>query len=99
MDNLVLVAPGGGTIKTIPVTVNTSFFGFVTSPTKAVSEIIFESQINNPDPTVGQGFGLENVVGAYNAPAVPEPTSLLLLGTVVVAAMYCRRKTGHTKGS
>jgi hypothetical protein len=67
--NLVVNAPGGGVVATVPVTVDTGFFGFVISPTNGLSSIAnsisFQSQIDNPDPTVGQGFGLENVVGAY----------------------------------
>ena len=92
LENLVLMAPGGGVIDTIPVTVDTGFFGFVTNPTQPVGQIIFESRIDNPDPTVGQGFGLENVVGAYNAASVPEPASILLLGTLAAAAAFYKRR-------
>jgi hypothetical protein len=65
LENLILTAPDGSAIATIPVTVNTGFFGFVTDPSQEIKAITFESQIDNPDPSVGQGFGLENLVGAF----------------------------------
>jgi hypothetical protein len=95
LENLVLTASGGGVIAAVPVTVDTGFFGFVISPTEGMSAITFESQIDNPNPTIGQGFGLENVVGAYVAPPVPEPDSVLLLGAglTVLVGIYRRRRT------
>ena len=92
LENLVLIAPGGDVVGTVPVTVNTGFFGFVISPSEGLSKITFESQLDNPDPTVGQGFGLENVVGAYTTAPVPEPASIPLLGIVVAATMLYRRR-------
>ena len=94
LDAITLTSTGGGTVGTISVTVDTGFFGFVTSPPTGLSKITFQSQIDNPDPTVGQGFGLENVVGAYTVAAVPEPKSILLLGAglAVMAAIICRRR-------
>jgi hypothetical protein len=63
--NLVLTATGGGVVATVPVTVDTGFFGFVLSPAQGLNGVTFESQIQNPDPTVGQGAGLESITGAY----------------------------------
>ena len=65
LETLVVNGSGGSVIATIPVTVDTGFFGFVISPSENITGITFESRIDNPDPSVGQGFGLENVVGAY----------------------------------
>lgn len=92
LDNLVLTAVGGGSAGTVPVTVDTGFFGFVTSPAVGISKITFQSRINNPDPTVGQGFGLENVVGAA-VTAAPEPNSsvVLGLGLAIMTILYQRR--------
>jgi hypothetical protein len=75
--NLVLIATGGGVVATIPVTVNTGFFGFVTSPTQGLSRITFTSQINDPYAGAGQGFGLENVAGAYmTSPTLVSPSQI-----------------------
>jgi hypothetical protein len=63
--NLVLAGSAGGVIATVPVTMDTGFFGFVTSPMAAISQITFQSQLNNPVQSFGQGFGLENVIGAF----------------------------------
>jgi hypothetical protein len=64
LENLVLTAPGGDVVATVPVPVNTGFFGFVISPTLGVSKITFQSLIQNPDPSIGQGLGLDNVTAA-----------------------------------
>lgn len=69
LENLVLTGTGGTVIATVPVTVNTGFFGFVISPSEGIAGITFESRLDIPDPTVGQGFGLENVVGALTGTA------------------------------
>jgi len=92
--NMVLYGVGGGTSGTVQVTLDTGFFGFVTSgPREQIARIEFRSRLNNPDPFVGQGFGLENVVGAYNSgAAVPEPSSLFLLGSGLIVVLFkCRR--------
>jgi hypothetical protein len=62
--NLVVLDTSGNTISTVPVTVDTGFFGIVITPSEGIGDILFESQIENPDPSIGQGFGLEQVVGA-----------------------------------
>lgn len=72
--NLILTSTGSGVVATVPVTVDTGFFGFVVSPIEGLSEITFQSQIENPLPSVGQGFGLENVVGAYSSSSLPVLT-------------------------
>jgi hypothetical protein len=77
--NIVLTSSGGSQIATVPVTVNTGFFGFVMGYQTGLKQITFASRIQNPIPSVGQGFGLENVVGAY----VVEPT-LVPSGEIVV---------------
>jgi hypothetical protein len=63
--NMVLTAPGGGVIATVPVSVDAGFFGFATSPATSISQITFQSQLDNPVQSFGQGFGLENVTGAF----------------------------------
>lgn len=73
--NLVITGSGGTVIATVPVTVNTGFFGFVISPSTNVSKVTFTSQITNPDASVGQGFGLENVTGAYVFAPAPVPVA------------------------
>jgi Abnormal spindle-like microcephaly-assoc'd, ASPM-SPD-2-Hydin len=69
LENLVVTGLHGNLIATIPVTVDTGFFGFVISPSEEISDITFESRLDNPDPTVGQGVGLGNVVGALTGTA------------------------------
>lgn len=94
LENLVLTS-GNSVIGTIPVSVDTGFFGFVISPEQGIDSITFESRLDNPDPTVGQGFSLENVTGAYvtqPVPAVPEPSSLVLLGTGLSFLVARRRQ-------
>jgi uncharacterized protein len=40
-----------------------------------VAKIAFTSQIDNPTASVGQGFGLENVTGAYTSAPTLVPTT------------------------
>ena len=66
--NMTLYAPGGNVISTIPVSIDTGFFGFVAGSTASaapVAQITFSSQLTNPDASVGQGVGLEAITGAY----------------------------------
>lgn len=92
LENLLITFSGGGT-QTIPVTVDTGFFGFVTSPLQSITTITFESRLNDPDPTVGQGFGLEDVVGANSSTtSIPEPAPLIPLSTILALAFVCRSK-------
>ena len=86
--NLLLIGVQGNIIATVPVTVDTGFFGFTLSTSEAVSKITFESRLDNPDPSIGQGFGLENIVGACNkecvsATLVYSPPSVNFGNTVV----------------
>jgi hypothetical protein len=73
--NLVLIGSGGAVIGTVPVTVNTGFFGVVVSRSAGLKQITFESEIDNPDSSVGEGFSLENVTGAYTALPTLAPSS------------------------
>jgi len=81
--NLDLVLDMGGVITTIPVPVNTGFFGFVTSPQENVGKLIFKSRTSL---TAGEGFGLDNISGA-----VPEPVTVLLLGLGGLGLLRKRR--------
>lgn len=88
MENLVLIDTGGGVLATVPVAVDTGFFGFVISPIEGLSKITFQSQLGNPDPSVGQGFGLENVNGAYASAPTPVPPTEI--ATTVSSLVYSR---------
>jgi hypothetical protein len=77
-----------GNLFDVPVEVSSGFFGFVSDV--AFTSILF--QTTNYDPrdndTAGAGFGLDNVRAS-----VPEPTTLLLLGTGLIGfAVASRRK-------
>jgi hypothetical protein len=86
--NIVLTATEGGVIATVPVTVDTGFFGFVISPSEGVSKITFTSHIDNPIASVGQGFGLENVTGAYTS--VPTLVAATQIATIASGLAYSR---------
>jgi hypothetical protein len=86
--NLVLTTPGGVVLVTVPVTVDTGFFGFVISPIEGLSQITFTSRISNPDASVGQGFGLVGVTGAYISS--PIPVSLTQVVTTASGLAYSR---------
>ncbi|MEQ1760489.1 MAG: PEP-CTERM sorting domain-containing protein [Vicinamibacterales bacterium] len=75
---------GGFTTLQLPAD---GFFGF-TSDT-AVSSIRLQSR-NADGSIIGEGYGLDNVVG--DTVPVPEPTTLLLLGSGLIAAVHRRRK-------
>jgi hypothetical protein len=76
-----LIGAGGKVLATVPVTVDTGFFGFVNSPEQGVDQLIFRSRTNIPG-AFGEGFGLDNVVGAT---VVPEPGSWALFGLGALA--------------
>lgn len=75
--NLGIADTNGNSIGSIPVTVNTGFFGFVFPSSTQIGSITFSSQISNPLVSVGQGFGLENITGAYNATPTVMPSGEL----------------------
>jgi hypothetical protein len=64
LEYMTLNAPDGSAIATVPVSVDTHFFGVLIAPPRPIGSITFESQIQNPDPSVGQGFALENLIVA-----------------------------------
>ena len=69
-------------VATIPVSVDTGFFGFVIAPAENLAGITFESRLKNTDPTVGQGFGLENIRGAFTAsPTAVVPSSISVIAS------------------
>ena len=64
MVDLDLVGPGGGTLATVQVPDEDTFFGFViTGPVQSVEEIVFKSRTDIPGMG-GEGFGMDNVRGA-----------------------------------
>jgi len=82
LETMALTDTGDNLIADVPVTVDTGFFGFVVSTSDPVSQITFSSQIDNPNASVGQGFGLDSVTGAY----VSGPTTALQSTQVATTA-------------
>lgn len=74
---------GGTTILQLPAD---GFFGFTSD--MLISSIGFQSR-NSSGDIVGEGYGIDNIVGGQ---AVPEPTTLFLLGGGLAAAAYRRRR-------
>lgn len=89
---LTLLATDGMAVATIPVPIDTGFFGFISD--EPIGQIVFASRTNIPG-LVGEGFGLDNVAGS----ALPEPSALSLtalgLGSlgVVWFVRRCRATT------
>jgi hypothetical protein len=92
--DLDLLTPAGALISTVPVTVNTGFFGFVTDPAEPIGQIVFRSRTSIPG-ALGEGFGLDNVTAA----SVPEPGGWVLAGVALICVVghaICRWVTLHS---
>ncbi len=89
--DLDLVLETGEVLAAVPVSLDTGFFGFVTSPAHTIGRVAFRSRTDIPGP-IGEGFGLDNVAGAL----IPEPGSLTLLGAGALALVsYGWRRRGR----
>jgi len=75
-----LDVPGGASV----------FFGFTLDPGDTLGSIVFQSTTAQAG-SAGEGFGLDNVSGA----AVPEPSTIALVGAGLLALGRRRRRTAR----